>query len=682
MTVIAETGITSTQPAISPWPTAVALNCPAFVRLDNGISVLVLRQAEVNSRTALVRRAAMGYRLGSGTLRLVGTARITADDFTDDHRLATLLAELPPFDPVTHSNDSDDGRPLLPGADSVWLPFDWAYQDRNGGTLDLSVLPDPDLWADMIAGWCLRIARRLSKLVADDGTGRPPLMRTASALAVIQVRMEAAVTDFSACLAPELVAAVRCAPKPVWTLYDFCLADGDASHRQHRTQAIATYPLLADALCADDGLRTVIDDARPLASALRHRFRCPAAAIRALVGLGADQVSGGPVPPAGRLLAALSHCPPNWRPRTPEQWRAFLELAHIPDQVVPETWTIERLRELGPDWAESRSLIGPFERLADIHDFRDSLRAHVLEAPFAGAAGNWGNGGASPATQDLIPSLLHTLLDSRPLLEQLAASEQWHLRHDHLLAAIGTAGRGRWLSWPALSAPHHTGNGLTIIPLVNSDELAQEGKAMGHCVAGYDWHCAYMQSHIVSIRTASGERLSTAELHLGEDGAISMVQHRGRSNMPPSTTAVNALAEYLDAIASRVVRVDARRLAEDLDWRQRRRDSDTHVGFDPADEAALERVFEVYRPLLPKPWQRMNMATFHRESGLASAISEECRNTPAQRQPMVLPIPMRRAPVETDEEELRREWAALLDPPPAPRMEDILASIRRVLRDG
>lgn len=47
-------------------------------------------------------------------------------------------------------------------------------------------------------------------------------------------------------------------------------------------------------------------------------------------------------------------------------------------------------------------------------------------------------------------------------------------------------------------------------PLTNVTDLAEEGKAMQHCVAGYAMPCDFDGHHILSLRTAAGP-LSTAE---------------------------------------------------------------------------------------------------------------------------------------------------------------------------
>src|SRR5258708_2286000 len=83
--------------------------------------------------------------------------------------------------------------------------------------------------------------------------------------------------------------------------------------------------------------------------------------------------------------------------------------------------------------------------------------------------------------------------------------------------------------------------------LRSSDELEEEGRAMGHCVATCSRLCESVQSSIwsLNVEDASGgvERLLTLEVRNGERR---IVQARERSNRPPSAEELGVLARWED----------------------------------------------------------------------------------------------------------------------------------------
>jgi len=67
---------------------------------------------------------------------------------------------------------------------------------------------------------------------------------------------------------------------------------------------------------------------------------------------------------------------------------------------------------------------------------------------------------------------------------------------------------------------------------------------MRHCVATYDRACHSGHSVIVSLRTAAGDVLSTAELRLvdGDELRVAVQQHRSARNGVPDAACERALA--------------------------------------------------------------------------------------------------------------------------------------------
>jgi hypothetical protein len=106
-------------------------------------------------------------------------------------------------------------------------------------------------------------------------------------------------------------------------------------------------------------------------------------------------------------------------------------------------------------------------------------------------------------------------------------SARWHANADFGSAEALT------LEWPALLPKHDTPT-ASAVELATGTALAQEGKTMGHCVAGYAHACATGQTRIFSLKASKGEHRSTAEYRLGNDGTWRLVQHRNRGNRRPT----------------------------------------------------------------------------------------------------------------------------------------------------
>lgn len=105
-------------------------------------------------------------------------------------------------------------------------------------------------------------------------------------------------------------------------------------------------------------------------------------------------------------------------------------------------------------------------------------------------------------------------------------SERWHAN-----AEFGSA-EALTLAWEPLLPTHAT-------PAASAEELhtgvalAQEGRTMGHCVAGYAHSCAAGGTRIFSLKASKGPHRSTAEYRLGNDRKWRLVQHRTKANKRP-----------------------------------------------------------------------------------------------------------------------------------------------------
>jgi hypothetical protein len=126
--------------------------------------------------------------------------------------------------------------------------------------------------------------------------------------------------------------------------------------------------------------------------------------------------------------------------------------------------------------------------------------------------GDWAN---HPVERRFVPTM------SVRTVRQLSA--QWHeavSREEHL--KLGP--------FPNPWFPAHTlTSGEQIVPIVNSEELFREGRAMHHCVASYDRYIISGQVYIYSLRTGD-QRIATIALGRDESGKAVLSQIRGGCN--------------------------------------------------------------------------------------------------------------------------------------------------------
>jgi hypothetical protein len=119
--------------------------------------------------------------------------------------------------------------------------------------------------------------------------------------------------------------------------------------------------------------------------------------------------------------------------------------------------------------------------------------------------------------------------------------------------------------WEPITETFTTEEGWTIHSLVDEESLWAEGQAMGHCVGNYGNRCAVGYSHILSIRNAEGDRVSTVEIDetklkqsIEEGKPIEGVirQHYAFKNKRPIMEAQTTLQSWFDAIRNEKLTID------------------------------------------------------------------------------------------------------------------------------
>lgn len=87
---------------------------------------------------------------------------------------------------------------------------------------------------------------------------------------------------------------------------------------------------------------------------------------------------------------------------------------------------------------------------------------------------------------------------------------------------------------------------VTFSCLTSSQQLHDEGNEMEHCVGGYAYACLSGHTHIIKIKTESGER-ATLELDMNENN-ISIKQNKGKRNKVVSREISNATNKFIELL--------------------------------------------------------------------------------------------------------------------------------------
>jgi len=345
-------------------------------------------------------------------------------------------------------------------------------------------------------------------------------------------------------------------------VYNFIAGHGGKS--RYRVQAVRVLPLLLPLLTAPkrgrllpelDTIRMAIDGAGPLHDAVARAFGVPREVVR---WLGSRELPGNwqlDDVRLGRLLAALSWLPPERRPCTPAQFGDLMQLCgelaavfrfrNDRGDLRTRAWSALHgpcmrrwLAECGqPGWARD-AMAGDRQgfaaQCADASDFLGALVDAVQCA--------------QDANDEAALTLVVRWAAGIGLRRLLAMSRCWHEQafasHGARADERGDADRLDVADWPAILSEPMRFDPITIVELTSAAQLRAEGARMRHCVASYDRACHSGHGAIVSLRTAAGDVLSTAELRLveGDDLQVRVEQHRSACNGVPEAECERALA--------------------------------------------------------------------------------------------------------------------------------------------
>lgn len=211
------------------------------------------------------------------------------------------------------------------------------------------------------------------------------------------------------------------------------------------------------------------------------------------------------------------------------------------------------------------------------------------------------------------------LVEDRSISEILAVSKAYHRARNHLLGQmieidhdmVETAHAVKQnkplIHWPpmlpegsvqvpatALDSLHlpKGASSIHIIELNSPKELRDEGKAQDHCVGDYATACRSGESRIFSIRTNTGEILSTLELDTTK-GNFRAEQNRGYHNKPPGDLAQKAAEWFLDAIKHQTISFNSDLPVTESERKSPIPDYVLNIGYVPHQEK-YERAYQLF----------------------------------------------------------------------------------------
>lgn len=314
-----------------------------------------------------------------------------------------------------------------------------------------------------------------------------------------------------------------------------------------RIQALTVLPMLKWEFCGmnrdTDRIRRRIDDGKSVWDSFLEIHPGKAAILRRIAATKSS-------PEAWRgdlagLLAALEPLPPEKIPSSDKEWNAFHSIFNAlglhrssyhdneEDRLQLKHRWLNEAAKMGwqKTYEKLASLEGGVEALSDTFDFLDDIRN----------AGNYmaeesGEKCASvEAWREKSRERWMLAPNKFGMFRIVEYSARWHREALAGVNLRGSADTER-STWPCLlKQPLELAPGCFAVSLGNADALAAEGRQMQHCVGGYWRNCFLGNSHIVSLRNADGEPLSTLEFSVAQDGSnrCEIVQHRARQNKTP-----------------------------------------------------------------------------------------------------------------------------------------------------
>ncbi len=413
---------------------------------------------------------------------------------------------------------------------------------------------------------------------------------------------------------------------------DFLRAGGDGERQVRRRQALGVYPVLRGGICR---FADTIDAGAPLAAAIARVHGTRPATVRALrrSDLARAQARWGLRLP--KLLEFIDATPPNWLPRDFDGWTAFLEVQTVVHRLGNEfglsrTDLLKGFRGRWQDQCDAADGLA-----SEVEDFVNELYCDVVGPEIFRVLRRHGvvlpkdQIGDRLTPSDAVRRMLGRLLFAGKGLRAVAETVWSRSKYtDNPLAHPKAQSRDldgllrRLPRWKPLSGGVEAPNGLCIVPLAGAQALAEESRAMEHCIIRFAVRLGYRAMHAVSVRAPAGFPLVTAMLVPDDDGALTLCECRGAGNITPDPRARRALSWYIAGVNDGRIAADVAGVEADRRARARlvgEEDAATdEVGYNFHDADAREWVFQAYyAPFLPAPAADSDRAEWLRRTGLA-----------------------------------------------------------------
>lgn len=220
------------------------------------------------------------------------------------------------------------------------------------------------------------------------------------------------------------------------------------------------------------------------------------------------------------------------------------------------------------------------------------------------------------STSRHVHSQMPTLLEAGPdLLAELENEEEKNeqerlAEQSLLLQQLGVACEAEWAPITEVTqAP----NGMYVVPLCATSLLKEEGRRLSHCVGGYTSACKSRGHHIVSVRDAGGNSLSTAEISPIQAGSteLKVIQHRAKSNGRPGALSDGAFNWWKTQVSVGAIPLNYEGVQEYLSNLGQSVSFVRKVcGYDWQDQESLKRALYPWGRYVPKKYRSMNIDRF------------------------------------------------------------------------
>ena len=341
----------------------------------------------------------------------------------------------------------------------------------------------------------------------------------------------------------------------------------DPLFRRNRKQLVITIPALAITMSSEPSipifveLAAMIDRGNSLVDGLCQLTHVRTQSVRYLCGKSVLEFCPAWLSSPLELLQAIDLLPREKLPQSVKEWeimRTFWEGVGLDGDyhysrrafLIRERTPIKEHLFLGlcsAGYQRTHEKLGRLcqenvSRLTDIADYFEFVRAWCRAI--------------HPEAVELAEHLMADgLLKRYSAMALIQQSDAWHGRiHEVKVTGSLSVREGSPIQWPQIPGLPWTNNGLSILALTTPEALQNEGSRLDHCVAAYAHDCILGKSHIVSIRDADDQSLTTAEifLEISKDKAIRPVvrQHRGANNIAATADCIAILNAWLSGLAA------------------------------------------------------------------------------------------------------------------------------------